>query len=136
MRRFSCTLLLMILGLNGCARWVSVSIPPELALAPEKGPHHVRLLMLDSSIVELRFAELDVEANPPAVTGRRDYPTREYVVVARDSVRSYQLRQSDGGASAMAAFLGLGLLVVSGGSGGTGIFGTFAEGLGKGFQVR
>lgn len=106
MRRSVSLLLLLSLSLNGCAQWVATTVPPHVALPPAD-PQHVRVLMRDSSLVELRFAVAD----SAEITGRRDWPTQAWVAVPRDSVVSLAVRRGNGAGTAVALVAGIGILL-------------------------
>jgi hypothetical protein len=91
------------------------------------------LLLRDSSHVELRFAEANPEAIPPAVSGRRDYPVREFLVIPRDSILGFEVLRSTGG---LAALIGVVGMVVVVGSIGGGIIGGLLDGIGNGLKGR
>ena len=91
MRRATSTVLLCLLFLNACTHWATTSVPVEVALRAEDGPHHVRLLLRDSSQLELRFAMADREV----ITGQRGWPVQDLVVTPRDSVQALQFSRSN-----------------------------------------
>jgi hypothetical protein len=85
MRRATCWVLLLAL-LNGCIGWSNVRLPLEGSLSPERGPHKVRVLLLDSSSVTLRAAVTDARS----VTGYHDVLSGRFLVIPLDSVRAIQ----------------------------------------------